>query len=73
MPEHHGFELKIFNTPSNDASKYHFHHWVGAERAVQLVELLPAGGSVEVTGLPLVGTGGRYVGAIAYFWTLPDA
>jgi PAS domain-containing protein len=28
---------------------------------------------VEVTGLPLIGTGGRYVGAIAYFWTLPDA
>lgn len=28
---------------------------------------------VEVTGLPLVGTGSRYVGAIAYFWTLPEA
>lgn len=28
---------------------------------------------IEVTGLPLIGTGGRYVGAIAYFWTLPDA
>ena len=27
---------------------------------------------VEVTGLPLIGTGSRYVGAIAYFWTLPE-